>query len=234
MALGRLQFILAEAGLERIPEELLRHPAVTAQARRRSKKPEQLILDRSYHHDAMKRLSEQHKRGRPDIVHMVLLTMLGSPLDREGLLDVYVHTWQDYVIKVNPAVRLPRNYDRFVGLIEQLYEQKYVPHEGERLMELRIQSLHVLLEELQPARTIAFSTLGESRSLRGLFDEKRRDDATAVLVGGFPKGHLKREHEKLANELVSIDKDALDAWIVAGRIIYEFECATGLDERRLG
>jgi len=31
----------------------------------------------------------------------------------------------------------------------------------------------------------------------------------------------------------SIDKDPLDAWVVAARIIYEYECGINLSERRI-
>jgi rRNA small subunit pseudouridine methyltransferase Nep1 len=181
----------------------------------------------------MKRLGVSgSKRGRPDIVHSTLLTILGSPLDRERLLDVFVHTWEDYVIRVSPDARLPRNYDRFLGLIEQLYETKVVPPEGERLLELRVQTLHALLDELRPDRTVAFSTLGKSRSIRSVFAEAM-PDRTAVLIGGFPRGHLRSEHERLAGELVAVDREAIDAWVIAGRVVYEFECAIGLDKKRL-
>ncbi len=61
------------------------------------------ILDRSYHHAAMKDIADSEKRGRPDIAHLCLLEALGSPLNKEGLLRTYVHTYNDYVISVANA-----------------------------------------------------------------------------------------------------------------------------------
>jgi rRNA small subunit pseudouridine methyltransferase Nep1 len=84
----------------------------------------------------MKKLEESEKRGRLDIVHFALLEALGSPLNREGLLQTYVHTINDYVITVNPETRLPRNYNRFVGLMEQLFESYRVPPTGQILLKL--------------------------------------------------------------------------------------------------
>ena len=63
------------------------------------------------------------KRGRPDIVHFTLLEALGSPLNLEGLLKIYVHTYSGYVIDVRPEVRLPRDCNRFSGLMEQLFQE---------------------------------------------------------------------------------------------------------------
>ena len=39
-------------------------------------------------------------------------------------LEVLIHTQDEYLITVNPKIRLPKNYVRFVGLIEQLFKEK--------------------------------------------------------------------------------------------------------------
>ena len=142
-----LVLVLAEAALETVPEKLWNHPAVRRHAKRQHKQPEQLLLDRSLHHQAMKSLDDNLKRGRPDITHFALLEALGSPLNKQGLLQVYVHTRNNQVITVNPATRLPRNYSRFTGLIEQLFQQHKVPQEGETLLTLENKTLQQLLKE---------------------------------------------------------------------------------------
>ncbi|MEM4363521.1 MAG: hypothetical protein QXT90_05715, partial [Candidatus Caldarchaeum sp.] len=90
MVLERLFLLLVEAAVETVPEEIQNHPAVLKDAGRRGKKPSQVLLDRSYHHWAMKTLKDGQKRGRPDIVHFSLLEALGSPLNMKGLLETYV------------------------------------------------------------------------------------------------------------------------------------------------
>ena len=102
-----LTFILAEAALETVPEKLWRHSSVKRDAKRQKKLPKQLLLDRSLHHAAMLKLKNKLKRGRPDITHFVLLEALGSPLNKQGSLQVFIHTCNDYVIRVNPKIRLP-------------------------------------------------------------------------------------------------------------------------------
>lgn len=98
--------VLAESALETIPRQLWQLPLIRKYAEKRRKKAQFLLLDRSYHHAAMKNLAENEKKGRPDIVHFSLLEALGSPLSKEGLLQVYVHTMSDYVISVNRETRL--------------------------------------------------------------------------------------------------------------------------------
>ena len=46
-----------------------------------------------------------------------LLMLLDSPLNRAGLLQVYIHTERNVLIEVNPSTRIPRTFDRFCGLM---------------------------------------------------------------------------------------------------------------------
>lgn len=54
---------------------------------------------------------------RPDITHQCLLMLLDSPLNRAGLLQVYIHTEKNILIEVNPQTRIPRTFKRFSGLM---------------------------------------------------------------------------------------------------------------------
>lgn len=43
--------------------------------------------------------------------------LLDSPLNRAGLLQVYVHTERNVLIEMHPQTRIPRTFDRFSGLM---------------------------------------------------------------------------------------------------------------------
>lgn len=45
------------------------------------------------------------------------MTLLDSPLNKAGRLQVYIHTAKGVLIEVNPAVRIPRTFKRFSGLM---------------------------------------------------------------------------------------------------------------------
>lgn len=229
-----LTLIFAEAALETIPKQLWQHSAIKKYAEKRGKPPQFLILDRSYHHTAMKQLAESERRGRPDIVHFSLLEALGSPLCREGLLRVYVHTLDDNVIPVNPETRLPRNYSRFIGLMEQLFESKQIPPEGSPLLTLKQDtSLSQLIKSLKPDYIIAFSQDGILKTMEQTISEFSEKKNPLAIVGGFPHGTFSEPIEKFANQVVSIDRETLEAWTVSTRIIYEYEKAIGLPAKRL-
>jgi rRNA small subunit pseudouridine methyltransferase Nep1 len=230
-----LILVLAESALETIPKSLWAHPSIQRYARLHGKLPNFVLLDRSYHHEVMKRLEHSEKKGRPDIVHFTLLEALGSPLNKEGLLKVYVHTINDFVITVKPATRLPRNCNRFVSLIEQLFESGKVPPQPKQkaLLTLKHQTLPQLIQEINPSYILALSRIGRFRPLEetiaGLCKEKR----LMVFVGGFPAGHFSESTVKLADEIVCIDPEMLETWTVTSRLIYEFEQAISLLKKRL-
>ncbi len=144
--------VLAEAPLETVPRELWGHPSVAKHARRRGRPPRDILLDATMHHQAMRRLPGREHRGRPDIVHVTLLVALDAPLCRLARCRLLVHTVADLLIHVDPGTRLPRNYLRFTGLMEQLLREGRVPPGAEKpLLEARPRSLDALLDELRGA-----------------------------------------------------------------------------------
>ncbi len=228
-----LTLILAESALEQIPKGLWSYSVVRAHSKRRGKPPGLILLDRSYHHSAMKKLSESEKRGRPDIVHFALLEALGSPLNKERLLQVYVHTRNDYVVTISSEARLPRNYNRFVGLFEQLFEVGMVPSVGQTLLKVEHRTLSQLLREIKTDYVMAFSRNGSPRTLEEAIFKLSEKQRPAVIVGGFPHGNFSETTIRLANEVVCIDPEMLETWTLTSRVIYEYECAILLPKKRL-
>jgi rRNA small subunit pseudouridine methyltransferase Nep1 len=230
-----LTLVLVESALEPIPEQLWKHPVVQKYARQRRKHPRHIVLDRSYHHSAMKTLELSEKRGRPDIVHFALLEALGSPLNREKLLQVYVHTLNDYVMTVNPETRLPRNCNRFVSLMEQLFELGRIPPDQTEalLLTLKRQDITQLMSEIKPSYILALSRIGKPLTLEATVSKLAPQEKPTVLVGGFPHGHFSKTTVKLADELICIDTEMLETWTVTSRVVYEFERSLSLPRKRL-
>ena len=228
-----LLLILAESALETIPPKLWKHPVIVKYVQKKGRHPNSIVLDRSYHHRAILFLKNPEKRGRPDIVHFTLLEALGSPLNKEGLLQIYVHTISDKVISVDPTTRLPRNYTRFVGLIEQLFEYGHVPPNGDPLLKIEDKTLQELIEELRPSRVIGFEVSGKPSTLKDVIATLKNEDKPAIIIGGFPHGSFREETRSLFNESFCIDKEILDASIIASRAIYEYEVMISLTEKRV-
>jgi len=228
-----LTLILAESALETIPKKLWKNPVIKRYSEKRGKSPEFLLLDRSYHHAVMRALKGNEKRGRPDIVHFALLEALASPLNKEGLLEVYVHTVNNYVITVNPQVRLPKNYNRFIGLMEQLFEFGKIPPTGQLLLTVTRLTLSHLLQRIKPTFVLAFTRKGSLHTLEDAVAKISDEEKPIVIIGGFPHGHFSSKVLKLADEAVSIDVEMLETWTVTARVIYEYERAISLPKKRL-
>ena len=220
--------VLAESALETIPPAIWEHPAVQATARRKNRPPQEILLDNALHHSAMRTLPEHERRGRPDIVHVCLLLATASPLYRANLLNIIVHTRNDQLLIVNPNLqwRPPKNYNRFCGLLEHVLQQKQVPPEAEHpLLTLKAGTLGDIQGRLgRPI--LLFTEHGEfcdlAETILQLFTETRRAPMT-LIVGAFPHGDFTPETLAIADQLLSIAKQPLEAWTVVSRIIYEIE-----------
>ena len=173
------------------------------------------------------------KMGRPDIVHNVLLQIIETPLNWEGCLRVFVHTQDDYVISINPKIRLPKNYIRFVGLIEQLFAQKRVPEKGEPLMQIEKSTLQQFVRNTHSSNVLGFSTLGKPILMRVAAERASKLENPLVFVGGFPRGHFGNGTRRLLTEICSVDRESLDAWVVASRFVYDFEWSIGVAQNRI-
>lgn len=219
-----LHLIIAEAELELVPESIRDHPAVVNYARRRKKKPEEVILDSTYHHAALKKLPDGDRRGRPDIVHVCLLNALESIANKEGLLRIYVHTRNDEVIHIKPETRLPRNYNRFLGLMESLFKKGAVP-EGLELLRMEKKPLESLIEEINPDTVFIMHEEGELIRPRLFGETLASHKNPAVVVGGFPHGDFTRPIE---GKKVSLYREPLMAWTAVSEVIVNFEAALGL------
>jgi len=215
----KLRFVLAEAALELVPKEAWKHPAVAADARRRGREPGSILLDRSTHHEAMLRLKDGPKRGRPDLVHSSILAVTGSPLYLEGRVALYVHTSGDIVLEIEERTRVPKSYNRFRGLVEKALSEE----EGSGLVKAYRSSLPQLIKKLGADRVWGLSTQGAERSLDELAEEVVRFERPCVVVGGFPHGHFAPEVVGACDELVRIHAKPLEAHVVTSRLVYEIE-----------
>lgn len=214
-----LTLVLADAELELVPQALVGHPAIRTSAKRRGRSPATILLDSSLHHPALRNFPEGERRGRPDIVHLFSLLCLDSVLNAQGQLRTIIHTRNDDVIRLAPQTRIPKNYPRFVGLVEDLFQKGAVPEDKPLLTLERGVSLERLLAE-SPSPKWAFSESGERinlwKELAAL-----EGDLTAV-VGGFPHGDFRSPVARLCDRAVSIHDEPLRAWTVTSEILVAY------------
>lgn len=216
-----LTIILADCGLELIPKHIRKHSAV--QRNLSSKNYSSQLLDNALHHSAMKDLKDSEKRGRPDILHACLLNALGSPLNKSGNLNLFVHTFNDKIFKFNPELRIARNFNRFKGLMAKLLIDGDIIANGASLITQIDTSVKSLVERINKPEIILFSSKGKFvKTSKELFPEVSSSNYI-VIIGGFQKKGFSEEILSLSDNLISISKHPLDAWNVVGKVITYFE-----------
>ncbi|HEX2106637.1 MAG TPA: ribosome biogenesis protein [Nitrososphaera sp.] len=221
---SKLTLIIAEAALETIPNDIAGHAAVRNHSRRMQMKSSEILLDRSYHHAAMKRLANSLKRGRPDIIHFSLMEALATPLFMEMELKVYVHTINDKIITIADNLRIPKSYFRFERLMANLFRDKIIKsNEGTVLLEMSDGTFSDLVNSIKPNMIIGLSTVGAQSNAQRVAENARSWDHSCVVVGGFAKGHFSENVTRSLGPTYSISSMGLEAHVVIARVLYEYE-----------
>jgi len=223
-----LIIILAETGLELIPDEL-KPEKITKKNYNPNYYPS-MILDNAIYHPIMNKLPNAGKRGRPDIVHQFLLNSLGSPLNKKGLLQIYIHTINNKIFKINPRLRILRNYERFKGLIAKLLIERNIKSERETLISEYFGSLKDLIIEINPYEKFLLSSKGKLTNNPITLFSSDLTKKILVLIGGFQKGMFNEDILSISDNLICLYNESLDSWIIASRIITFYELAIELYE----
>ena len=216
-----LTIILAESSLELIPQQMHNHPSVTSYSKKFKKSPSNTLLDNSWHFGAMKGLENEIKRGRPDIIHLTLLSLCTTPAFFENKFKVFIHTINDEIITVSNNTRLPKSYHRFQGLMEKLFATKQIEAEGEILMRIENSSISELISKINPSQIVGLTTKGQKTTFQELV--KQFSENSCILIGGFQKGHFSNQTQKILEQSFSISDISLEAHLVASRLVYEYE-----------
>jgi len=77
----------------------------------------------------LKKMKKNFDLYRPDITHQCLLSLFDSPLNKVGLLKVYIKTKKNIFIEINNKTRIPRTFKRFIGLFSQLLKKGKIQNE---------------------------------------------------------------------------------------------------------
>jgi rRNA small subunit pseudouridine methyltransferase Nep1 len=223
-----LSFILAESALELVPKEISSRPAVVSDSKRRGLEASEILLDRSFHHSAMEKLKDSEKRGRPDLVHVALLSVTGTPLYLDGGVKIFVHTYDNVVLEFSQKTRIPKNYFRFRGLMEKALIE--MPTDGLiRAYPMGFRDL--VRRKVSAERVFGLSVQGRMMGVPSLAAEILAAKNPSVVVGGFPHGHFTKEILESVDELIRIDERPLEAHVVASRVVYEIEkAAAGIND----
>jgi len=171
----------------------------------------------------MKNLKYREKRGRPDIIHACLLNALGSPLNKNGKLKLFIHTINNKIFEFNPKIRIARNFNRFKGLMAKLLIDGSIETENSILIAPFEGNLKELISKFENSELYLLSSKGKLiDNYKELFVEDLAKNYITI-IGGFQKSSFSIDITSLSENVISISQHPLDAWIVTNRIITYYE-----------
>lgn len=231
----QISIVLAESALEIIPKELRNNYLILNYLKRVGKSANEVLLDKSYHYNAMReeKIDGIWKRGRPDLVHISLMSILSTPLFQRNLVNVYVHTIDNKVIFFGKQVRIPKSFRRFEGLMIKLFQEKEIKEnlkDDDRCryllkIEKNMTFDNLLGKVIQPHKVIGFSSTGILKDLKTIVDENIEIDnkKLAFIIGGFPSGQFSQNIRERFHMTYAITNEQLEAHVVISRLAYECE-----------
>jgi len=182
------------------------------------------LLNVDDHAGILRKLGRDFSTARPDITHQSLLMLLDSPLNRAGLLQVYIRTSQNVLIEVNPQIRIPRTFNRFAGLIVQLLHKFSIKASDSSLKLLKViknpvtEHLPVGCKKI----CLSFSADGASKASEIV---PETDEPICLVIGAIAKGAIKVDYTE---KDVCIGNYPLSAALTCAKICSAFEEAWGI------
>ncbi|XP_037933606.1 ribosomal RNA small subunit methyltransferase NEP1 [Teleopsis dalmanni] len=160
---------------------------------------------------------------RPDIIHQCLLMLFDSPLNRAGLLQVYIKTEQNVLVEINPQTRIPRTFKRFAGLMVQLL-QKFAVRANNTSTKLMKVVKNPITDHLPVGcKKYAMSFSGEL--IKNCRDLVPNNEPIVLVIGGFAHGVLNCDYTE---GLFSISNYPLSAAITCSKVCNAFEEVWGI------
>ncbi|GAA5955492.1 hypothetical protein JCM8115_006770 [Rhodotorula mucilaginosa] len=179
------------------------------------------LLNCDDHQGVLAKMGRDIAHARPDITHQCLLTLLDSPLNKAGRLQVYIHTAKGVLIEVNPAVRIPRTFKRFSGLMVQLLHRLSIRsiNGSEKLLKVIKNPITDHLPSQCHKITLSFDA--KPVRLRDYLPTIADTHSICVFVGAMAHGP-DNFADHLVDEKIAISEYSLSASVACGK----FCCAT--------
>ena len=218
----------------------LKHPTFMHDMHRRKlKSPGDMLLDIAVHYSGMSPVDREN-RGRPDIIHQVLLQYHFSLLLENATsaykehipeknetfsqitpLRLWIHLPQNEIFEVLPEWRIPVSYIRFRGIMEALLQKKKLDTPP---IQIRAMTLSRLIKELSPDKVVLWTKHGGPTNWMHISVESLRyyqnDSINVVwLIGGYQRGPPSENILELASEQRQLANYGMPAWKVFGTLI---------------
>jgi len=183
------------------------------------------LLNIDEHRGLLSRNGRDFSSARPDITHQSLLMLFDSPLNRAGLLQVFIRTANNVLIEINPATRIPRTFKRFAGLMVQLLHKYHITAADSSVKLIKVIK-NPITDHLPPGcRKILMSYSASEAPRKPSTLVPTTDDPICIVVGAIAKGMIETDYTE---ENISISNYPLSAALTCSKLCDAFEEAWGV------
>ena len=182
------------------------------------------LLNVDEHVGILRKLNKDFSQARPDITHQCLLMLLDSPLNRAGLLQVFIHTANNVLIEVNPQTRIPRTFKGFAGLFVQLLHKFSVKASDSSIKLLKVIKNPITDHLPIGCRKVCMSYAAEKVSKPADLVPPT-EEPICLVIGAIAKGSINVEY---TTEDIRIGNYPLSAALTCTKICSAFEEAWGV------
>lgn len=183
------------------------------------------ILNVDEHAGILRKSGRDFSTARPDITHQCLLMLLDSPLNRAGLLQVYIRTASNVLIEINPQTRIPRTFPRFAGLMVQLLHKFSVKAADTGLKLMKVIKNPVSDHLPAGCRKVLMSYGADKVVKAREIIPADLDAPLCVVIGAIAKGAIKTDYTE---DDYCIGNYPLSAALTCAKITSAFEEAWGV------
>lgn len=191
------------------------------------------IMNCDDHKNQISKSGKNFADFRPDIVHDCLKTLLDSPLNKAGHLQIYIHTATNVLIEISPQLRIPRTYKRFAGLMAELIDKHKIRAANSRDILMKVIANPVSQYLPAGGRKLALSVDGALQPLSKFVATEFKDIEIPVTIsiGAVSTGEPSNEENFGAayiEEKVAISSYGLSAAVCCSKICDAFEDVWGI------
>ena len=202
------------------------------------------LLNSDEHIGVMRKMNRDISDARPDITHQVwscnspsfwtcewtnvltfkkcLLTLLDSPINKAGKLQIYIHTAKGVLIEVSPTVRIPRTFKRFAGLMVQLLHKLSIRSTNSQEKLLKVIK-NPITSHLPPnCRKVTLSFDAEVVRVRDYIADLGPKESICVFVGAMAKGKDDFA-DAFKDDSISISNYSLSASVACSKFCHAAE-----------
>lgn len=183
------------------------------------------LLNIDDHKGLLNKSGRDFSTARPDITHQCLLMLFDSPLNRAGLLQVFIRTANNVLIELNPATRIPRTFKRFAGLMVQLLHKYSITAADSSTKLLKVIKNPVTDHLPAGCRKILMSYSAGQAPVKPRTLVPKGEDPIVFVVGAVAKGAVTTDYTE---ETYSISNYPLSAALACTKLCEAFEEAWGV------